>query len=219
MKKILILIIIVFFIILTIFKVDANNLTFPLLGKIIIIDPGHGGVDQGAIHQEIKEAPLNLAISLHLKSELEKQGAVVIMTRDGNYDLSKPNALYRKKSDFDNRIKLINNSDADLYLSVHLNSYVNASYYGAQVFYNTLFKENEMIAEMLQKTLNNNTDTKRKIKLVSSANYMYGKLNVKGVLVECGFLSNGTERMKLTSSDYQTKLAKVITSGIIEYYS
>jgi len=219
MKKICFVILIIFIFILSIFKVDANNLTFPLLGKTIVIDPGHGGVDEGASHGEIKEGVLNLRISLALKKELEKLGAMVILTRDGDYDLSKPNALYRKKSDFDNRIKIINNSDADLYLSIHLNKYSNAIYYGPQVFYTTNIKMNEKLALELQKELNNFVKTKRKAKINSANHYMYPKLNINGVLIECGFLSNANERNNLVNPEYQQVIAMVIAEGINKYFS
>ena len=160
MKKVFIFTFIsVWFLILTVFKVDANNLTYPLIGKIIIIDPGHGGVDNGASYKHVYEDEINLSISLKLRNELEKNGAAVIMTREEDYDLSRPNALYRKKSDFDNRIKLINNSGADLYLSIHLNYYGNAKYYGPQVFYVNNFEENKIINSLFRK-LNKNLNTK-----------------------------------------------------------
>lgn len=219
MKKILFLVLVVCFIILTIFRVDANHLTFPLIGKTIIIDVGHGGLDQGASHQGIKEAELNLAISLLLKADLERFGAVVLMTREGNYDLSKPNAIHRKRSDFDNRIKLINNSDADIYLSIHLNYFSNSIYYGPQVFYTTNIKENEGLAKVIQEVLNNALNTERQVKILSNVHYMYNKLNIKGVLIEAGFLSNPAERLKLTDPNYQRELARIIVQGIIAYYS
>ncbi len=209
----------IWFFILTIFKVDANNLTYPLIGKIIAIDPGHGGVDNGASYNLVYEDDINLAISLKLRKELEKNGSTVIMTREEDYDLSRPNALYRKKSDFDNRIKLINNSDADMYLSIHLNYYSNAKYYGPQVFYLNSFEENKVIAQFIQEELNNNLNTKRVIKINSSSNYMYPKLNVKGVLIECGFISNSQERKNLQSAEYQDKFVQIIASAIIKYYN
>lgn len=207
------------FVILTVFKVDANNLTFPLIGKTIIIDPGHGGVDQGASYRNIKEAELNLAISMFLRMELERLGAVVLMTREGNYDLSKPNAIQRKRSDFDNRIKLINNSGSDLFLSIHLNYFSNPIYYGPQVFYTNNFVDNEALARVLQDTLNAKLDSKRQIKLLSNVNYMYDKLNIKGVLIECGFLSNPVERQKLVDPSYQREFARIIAQGIVHYFS
>ncbi len=219
MKKILFILLIFSFILLTIFKVDANNLTYPLIGKSIVIDPGHGGVDNGTSSSGVKEDDINLAISLLLKDELEKNGAMVILTREGDYDLSKPNALFRKKSDFDNRIKLINNSGSNLYLSIHLNYFQRSSYYGPQVFYTTNIKSNEVIAKYLQENLNKTLNTKRETKITSNSNYMYGKLNVPGVLIECGFLSNAKERANLQKKDYQEKISLIITKSIIDYYS
>lgn len=219
MKKILIILFIIWFLILTIFKVDANNLTYPLIGKIFVIDAGHGGVDNGASYNLVHEDDINLAISLKIRTELESHGAAVILTRDGDYDLSKPNALYRKKSDFDNRIKLINNSGADMYLSIHLNYYSNFKYYGPQIFYTTNYQENEVIAKFIQEELNKNLNTKRVIKINSSSNYMYPKLNVKGVLIECGFLSNAQERTNLQNDEFQKKFVKIIISAIIKYYN
>lgn len=207
------------FLILTIFRVDANKLTYPLIGKIFVIDAGHGGVDNGASYKAIKEDDINLSISLKIKDELETNGATVILTRDGDYDLSRPNALYRKKSDFDNRIKLINNSGADMYLSIHLNYYSNPKYFGPQVFYTNNFKENAIIAQTIQDELNKNLNTNRKIKPNSNSNYMYSKLNVKGVLIECGFLSNPTERSNLQLEKYQKEIVIIISKAIINYYS
>lgn len=219
MKKILFILLIFCLLILTIFKVDANNLTYPLLGKLIVIDPGHGGVDNGASHGSVSEDTINLEISLKLRAELEKNGASVILIRDDDYDLSKPNALYRKKSDFDNRIKLINNSKADMYLSIHLNYYSNSKYYGPQIFYTNNFEENEVLAKFIQNEFNKNLNTKRDIKKNSNTNYMYPKLNIKGVLIECGFLSNHQERLNLQEETYQDKLTKIIVLAIINYYN
>ncbi|HHX33503.1 MAG TPA: hypothetical protein GX713_04695 [Mollicutes bacterium] len=215
MKRIVLLLIIICFIILTIFKVDARKTTFPLIGKLIIIDPGHGGVDNGASHLGVNEDEINLLISLELRKALEKEGATVMMTRDGDYDLSRPNAIYRKKSDFDNRIRIINNSDSDLYLSIHLNFFHQSSYYGPQVFY----YNDQKLAEVIQNELNNNLNSKRKAKKMDNSNYMYSKLNINGVLIECGFLSNTNERNKLSTKEYQKNLALIITKGVINYYN
>lgn len=196
-------------------KVDAK---LPLSGKIIVIDSGHGGKDPGSVSNSIYESNINLKISKYLSYYLTKNGATVIMTRSGNYDLSSPNIKNRKRSDFDNRIKIINNSNADLYLSIHLNYLANPNYYGPQVFYNTKNKKNKEIAETIQSYLNKNIKTKREIKQIPSSTYMYSKLKVAGVLIECGFLSNYNEKNKLQTDEYQEKIAKYITDAIIEYY-
>lgn len=189
----------------------------PLSGKIIIIDPGHGGKDPGTISENIYEKDINLAISKALEIELSKVGATVILTRDDDYDLSVPNVRWRKKSDFDNRIKLINNSDADLYLSIHLNYLTNNSYYGPQVFYNN--EENKKLASIIQEILNSKLNSDREIKQIPSKTYMYDKLNIPGVLIECGFLSNFKEMKNLVNEEYQQKIASLIKEAIIKYFN
>lgn len=217
MKKIVFIILILLFIILSIFKVNAGSLNFPLLGKTFYIDPGHGSKDKGTSHNNADEKTLNLDISKVLKQELENMGATVFLTRDGDYDLSKPNALYRKKSDFDSRIALINNSKADMYLSIHQNYYKNAKYSGPQVFYSKVVNENIKIASFIQESLNKYTKNDREIKKVPKT-YMYDKLNVPGVLIECGFISNPEELKKLKNEKYQKELSQSIIMGIINYY-
>ena len=189
----------------------------PLSGKIIVIDPGHGGKDPGTISDTTYESNINLAISKALEIELSKAGATVILTRNDDYDLSVPNARWRKKSDFDNRINLINDSKADIYLSIHLNYLTNSAYYGPQVFYDN--KDTENLATIIQNTLNTNLNTDRKIKPIPSKTYMYDKLNVPGVLIECGFLSNPSEKSKLITEEYQQKLAILIKDAIISYFN
>ena len=187
----------------------------PLTGKTIIIDPGHGQEDPGTSYGTVYEKDINLSISLYLEEELGSLGANVILTRDGDYDLSSPNAIHRKKSDFDNRIRLINESDADLYLSIHLNYLNNSKYKGAQVFY---IKDNKELAKVIQNSMNKLLNSDREIKKIPNDTYMYSRLKIPGVLIECGFLSNSEERNLLKTSDYQRKVAKGIAEGIIKYY-
>ena len=193
------------------------NALMPLSGKIIVIDPGHGGKDPGTSSKTIYEKDINLAISKYLEIELAKSGATVILTRDDDYDLSEPNARWRKKSDFDNRIQLINNSNANIYISIHLNYLTDSSYYGPQIFYNDEFTIE--LATIIQNTLNDNLNTSREIKTIPQKTYMYDKLNIPGVLIECGFLSNPDEKNKLTTEKYQQKLAILIKDAIIKYFN
>ena len=213
--KLTLLLLLFLIIVISIFNVNASNLTFPLLGKTIYLDAGHGGVDNGATVNNVKEKDLNLQIVYKLKETLTSAGATVLLTRKDDNDISNPNALYRKKSDFDNRIKLINNSNADLYISIHQNIYQNKKYSGPQVFY---VKDNRKLAEIIQNTLNKYLNTERKVKTINNT-YMYKLLKKKGILIECGFISNDNERYKLKTEEYQLKLSKIITEGIITYYS
>lgn len=102
-----------------------------------------------------------------------------------------------------------------MYISIHLNYLSDSRYYGAQVFYN---KDNENLAKSVQEYLNNNVKTNREIKKIPASTYMYDKLNKKGILIECGFLSNYQEREKLITKEYQEKLAQVIAEAIAHYY-
>lgn len=215
MKKYLSVVFIMFVFLVTIIKTVSVSAFMPLSGKIIIIDPGHGGKDPGTSYGDVFEKDLNLNIAFYLREELAKYGASIIMTREGDYDLSSANSMWRKKSDFDNRIKLINNSNASLYLSIHLNYLNDAQYYGAQVFYN---KDNIELARIVQKTLNNKLEGEREIKQIPTNTYMYNKLNIDGILIECGFLSNYKERELLKTNAYQQKIASTIAEAISKYY-
>lgn len=195
--------------------VYSHELDNRLVGKVIVLDAGHGGKDRGSSFGNIYESDINLSLVIKLKNALNKHGVDVILTRDGDYDLSSPDAYRRKKSDFDNRIALINNSGADLYLSIHMNYLIDSRYYGAQVFYTD---ENKELASLLQDSLIRNVESPLKEKKLSNSIYMYKKLNIPGVLVECGFLSNDMERKLLVTEEYQYKLVNAIVDGLLKYY-
>jgi N-acetylmuramoyl-L-alanine amidase len=214
MKRYFIKISIIFILCIALFSQNIVLASLPLTGKTIIIDVGHGGVDPGTVYQNVYEKDINLSISLLLEKELSRLGASVVLIRNGDYDLSKPNAYMRKKSDFDNRIKIINESKADYYLSIHLNYLENKKYYGPQVFYNNQKDSNKEIALQLQNDLNQELHTSREVKLIPTKTYMYSRLNIPGVLIECGFLSNDYERELLLTKDYQKKLAQIIASSM-----
>lgn len=214
MKKSLVKIWFILVILLALLISNTAIADTPLQGKSIVLDAGHGGIDPGTIYQNIYEKDINLAIVLALKEELINMGANVILTRSGDYDLSKPNAKWRKKSDFDNRIKIINNKKNNLYISIHMNYLEDKKYFGPQVFYNQVSELNKDIALKLQTFLNSNLNTDREIKLIPNRTYMYDKLTIPGILIECGFLSNAKERNMLISTEYQKKIAKIIADGL-----
>ena len=188
----------------------------PLQGKVIAIDSGHGGLDPGSLYKDIYEKDITLSIGKYFEKYLSEMGATVIMTRTSDDDLSNGVKNHRKKADFDERIKIINQNIVDMYLSIHLNYLTDTKYYGAQVFYN---KDNENLAKFIQNYLNENINTDREVKKIPTSTYMYDKLNTNGVLVECGFLSNATERSKLVTKEYQSKFAKILAQAISHYYN
>lgn len=187
----------------------------PLYNLVFIIDAGHGGVDPGSVIDGIYEKDINLRISRALKNKLIDLGAKVYLTREGDYDLSAPKAYRRKKSDFDHRISMINDSKANYYISIHLNFLDDSKYFGPQVFYSDVLSDNKQIAKSIQSFMNQYLNTDREIKRVSSNLYMYKKLKVPGVLIECGFLSNPRERKKLMQDEYIDELAWVIAKSFI----
>ena len=209
MKKIIIITLIILNFILYIPTV-AKNKKLILNDITIIIDPGHGAEDIGTSYKNIYEKDINLNISKKLKTELESFGANIILTRDGDYDLSTPNTNTRKRSDFNNRIKLINESNADLVISIHQNYYKDTRYSGTQIFY----KGNKELAEYLQKNINE----ERLSKPISNSLYMYNKIKTNTLLIECGFLSNSNDRKNLTDETYQTKYSKELAKYIAEYF-
>lgn len=218
MNKYKYLIIICFFIFsFSISKVYASVNDLPLLGKVIYLDAGHGGKDAGAIVNNIKEKDINLIIVKKLEKELNSKGAIVYQTREGDYDLS-TTTVNRKRSDLYNRAKLINNSKASMYISIHLNSTTNSKWRGLQVFYSSVNKENKLIGESLYNTFKNNLSNVRTLKK-DNTYYMYRNIKIPGVLIELGFISNPSDNYILRNNDYQDKLVNNIVNGIITYYN
>lgn len=218
MKKYKILILIMFFLSIFVFeKVNASFKDLPLLGKIIYLDAGHGGKDCGAISGDIMEKNLNLSIVKKLANKLGEKGAIVLLTRDTDKDLSSKYASNRKRSDLTNRAMLINKSKANLYISIHMNSTTNSSWRGLQIFYNSKNKENLNFAKIMNDTIKKKTSTVREIKKENNY-YMYKQIRTTGILIEAGFLSNPSDLYLLKQDKYQEKLSSIITEGVINYY-
>lgn len=187
-----------------------------LSGITIVIDAGHGGRDDGARSNGIKEQSINLNISKILRDYLLQAGANVIMIREGNYDLSESDAHNHKKSDMQKRVAIINDSKVDLFVSIHLNSFPDSSVKGAQVFYQKQFYESKVFAEMMQKRLKIVTNSKMSEK--SGDYFILNETRNVGVLAECGFLSNYNDRENLNNHLYQRKIAKALFDSILDYF-
>ena len=208
-----------FFFLLCFFNfVSAKENNLSLLSKVIYLDAGHGGADSGAFYKNVKESDLNLSITNKVMELLKQDGAIVYLTRYGDYDLSVSNAWNRKRSDLSRRANIINQSECDLYLSIHLNAEDSGTLHGAEVYYDTINPENEKIAKIFQKEfqkhLNSNRDYKE-----NSTKYLQRRVSRPGVLLEVGFLSNASERSLLKSDTYQNKIATVIRNAVNLYFS
>lgn len=139
------------------------------------------------------------------------------MTREDDYDLSNPNASLRKRSDLANRANMINSSDADMYLSIHLNSSSNTSWKGAQVFYDDINDNNRKLANIFQKNFNKYLNSNRNIQEISTL-YMYKRITKPGLLLELGFISNPNDRYLLNQDDYQNKIVNILTDSLLEVF-
>ncbi|MDN3019700.1 N-acetylmuramoyl-L-alanine amidase CwlD [Paenibacillus sp. BSR1-1] len=194
----------------------------PLSGKIILLDPGHGGPDGGAGTGKTLEKDIALDITLKVRDLLQQQGALVVMTRDTDKDLADDDTKgysRRKVEDLKKRLKMINDSDNDFFVSIHLNAIPSSRWSGAQTFYAPHHKENAKAAKFIQEELRENLgNTNRKAKPISQV-YILKNAKKPGVLVEVGFLSNPAEKENLKKKSYQEKIAESIYRGIIRYFT
>lgn len=196
----------------------------PISNRIIAIDPGHGGVDPGAVSKSgAKEDEINLEIALKLKRLIEQSGGIVIMTREkdvGLYSDSAKTLRQMKTEDLHKRKEIIDSSESEIFISIHLNSFIRSEYYGAQTFYKEGYEEGEKLASIIQKELRNILD-KENTREPQKRNdvFILNEVSVPSVLVECGFLSNKKEEQLLKDEIYQEKIAWSIYIGIMNYFS
>lgn len=188
----------------------------PLSGKIITVDPGHGGRDAGTSYQGLYEKDLNLEISKVLKKVLEKAGAKVYMIRNDDSDLSSKWDSAKKRGDLYRRILKIQENKSDLYLSIHINYHYYSSVSGAEVLYHPINPNNLVLAESIMNEFKNDLKTDRKV--IKTNLYLYSNTRVPGVLIECGFISNPNERYLLQKESYQEKISNSITKGVENYF-
>ena len=124
----------------------------------------------------------------------------------------------RKRNDLYNRVKLINDSSCDLYISMHLNASPSSKWNGIQIFYSSVLKENKVLGEVVTNNLKSNMKNVRDLKL-ENGYYMYSKIKVPGILVEAGFISNANDNYKMRQKDYREILLNNIVKGIEEYFN
>lgn len=188
----------------------------------IVIDPGHGGEDGGAVSRSgLPESSYNLEVSLRLNDLLNLLGYQTKMTRNADISVyTKGETLSQKKtSDLKERVRAVNETDGAVLLSIHQNHFPDDRYSGAQVFY-AKTDGSQVLASKLQSafltTLNPGSSRQAKI---SSGVYLMEHIRCPGVLIECGFLSNPAEDQKLKDPEYQKKLCCVIAAATCQYLS
>lgn len=192
----------------------------PLAGHTVVLDPGHGGPDGGAVGEGLVEKDVTLAISLKVREYLSEQGVFVVMTRDTDTDLAAEDTKglsRRKTEDLHKRLKILNESDADVFVSVHLNALLQSQYRGAQTFYNMQDQASEAFAKQMQESFKRNLgNTNRMAKPIQNI-YLIKNADIPGALAEVGFLSNVSERELLKNSEYQDKVAFAIYEAIATF--
>lgn len=204
-------------------KVYLETVSLPVSGKVVVVDAGHGVPDEGAeVGDGTTEAETNLKIALKLQNLLEQSGCTVILTRsDENaiYDIDSKTLKQKKISDIRNRVKIGNESSADIFVSIHLNKIPQEQYDGWQTFYNAKSEEGKKLATLIQTNLNEaiQKENKRVASKIDNI-YIINNVEIPTTIVECGFLSNPQEKENLLNDSYQNRLAWGIYNGIIDYF-
>lgn len=192
-------------------------------GKVIIIDAGHGGIDGGAVGKSgVVEKNINLSIANMLKGYIETGGDTCIMIREVDEGLYSQQGTIRSKKyeDLKNRKQIIKENGADILISIHLNSFPQSQYYGAQVFYDRGDEEGGKLAKLVQEELLKTLDRgNKRVEKSSDMYYILRDNNIPSILVECGFLSNPEEEGLLQDVEYQNKISWAIYSGMQRYFS
>lgn len=183
---------------------DRTTSVSKIKNKVVVIDPGHGGLDTGALRGLTLEKDLTLSIALKVKDILKEAGMKkVLMTRSEDKTLS-----------LEDRVEYANNKEADIYVSIHINASVKSEIKGIETHYYT--QSGYKVAQVIHKELMENVDAEDR-GLFKSKFYVINHTKAPAVLLELGFISNEQERSSLTSDERQTDSAQAIADGIINY--
>lgn len=170
----------------------------------------------------ITENKINLSITLKVQEFLEQSGCTVILTRsdeNGIYDLDKTTLREKKVSDIKNRVQVGNNSEADIFVSIHLNKIPEEQYWGWQTFYKKNNENSKNLSKTIQENLNQTIQKENKRQPMTISNkYIVDHVEIPITIVECGFLSNLEEEKLLQTDEYQTQIAWGIYTGINDYF-
>lgn len=193
----------------------------PLSNRIsFIIDAGHGGVDGGATScTGILESNINLEIALRLNDLMHLLGmqTVMIRTTDVSVYTEGKTIAAKKVSDLKERIRIVNETENAVLISIHQNHFSDSKYYGPQVFYSNSAISQDLGKQMQTALIDHlSPQSNRKMKRAEGI-YLMENIHCPGVLIECGFLSNPSEDAKLRNPAYQKKLCCVITSVLSNF--
>lgn len=183
---------------------------------IIVVDPGHGGIDGGAKSLNgTLEKDINLKISKKLKKKLEEEGYKVYLTRKEDKELST-----RKVEDLDGRCNMKKETKCDIFISIHQNKFTKPSCFGAQVWYADNEKSTKL-GNLIQQSLKENVDdgnTREAKNAKAQYRILRDGYDGASVIVECGFLSNSAEEERLKTEEHQDKIVKGILQGVNNYF-
>lgn len=186
----------------------------------IVIDPGHGGMDGGAVSDcGILEKDVNLQISKRLYAFLQTLGIPCKITRVDDVSLDGGVTKQRKLHDLKNRVLFAKSTDGCVLLSIHQNKFLQKKYSGLQVYYSKNDPSSKVFADIIQSTVKEylQNDNERQTKKATGSIYLLDNLSCPAVLAECGFLSNDIEAKKLNDSSYQKQLSLVLSCAVVRF--
>ncbi len=187
---------------------------------IVILDPGHGGVDSGAVSiHGAEEKNVNLTVAKKLGEFLEAAGCRVIYTRQEDVILTTEGAPTRKTGDLLARVRVAKEYPQSTFISIHMNTLPQEKYSGIQVFYSDVNSASRALAQGIQNDVISllQPDNHREAKDAKGKIFILDRIRQAAVLVECGFLSNRAEAEKLEQEDYQNKLAFVLSRSLLPF--
>ncbi|MCH5296477.1 MAG: N-acetylmuramoyl-L-alanine amidase [Ruminococcus sp.] len=196
---------------------DSGQIT-----PIVVIDPGHGGEDGGAINDDgVIEKDINLEISLKAADLLNFFGFDVKMTRNDDIALSgdEQTVRARKVADMNKRLEIYNSDENNVVISIHQNKFEQTKYHGTQVFYSPNNENSKALAENVRFAVKKLTqpDNERECKKSDNGIYLLKHAKNPAIIVECGFISNDEECANLLDETYQKQISFAIISGFLDY--
>ena len=189
----------------------------------VIIDAGHGDPDGGAVGAKgTLEKDINLAISLKIEEVLNAKGIKVIMTRTGDsgpFQTRDGSLREKKREDMNTRLSIMKKSGADLFVSIHMNSFPDKKTQGLHVFYSQNHEDIKPLAENIQARISEITGaTTHAVKTADKSLFLMKNPPIPSILVEYGFISNPEEEKKLNDEDYQSRIAWAIAEEIENFF-